>query len=166
MQSQYLLNNVACRVVNGANTQHIQEVSVPVEAHFWAGWDVTLTGVRGQTVFDSRAVLLLHQSSRRRTHSWRYIWLAKIFISRCYDRLAVTAVTSYIFDKAQLSRALWEFQALLECITDQSVLLDATMCCVVWLSTLGFIREENDSESMTGMINFSLNVVQLECTSK
>lgn len=38
--------------------------------------------------------------------------------------------------------------------------------CVVWRSTLGFIREENGSESMTGMINPSPNVAQLECTSK
>lgn len=34
------------------------------------------------------------------------------------------------------------------------------------MSILGFIREGNGSESMTGMINLSLNVVQLECTSK
>lgn len=34
------------------------------------------------------------------------------------------------------------------------------------MSILGFIREANGSESMTGMINFSLNVVPLECRSK
>lgn len=51
-------------------------------------------------------------------------------------------------------------------ITCAGCCIKSCVLCVVWLSILGFVREENGSESMTGMINLSLNVVQLECMPK